>query len=174
MVEKWKPIEGYEGLYEVSNLGTIKNLKKNSIKMPYITKQGYFRIELWKNNKGKKYFVHRLVAEAFLPKIEGKTQVNHIDECKTNNNVKNLEWCTNLENHRHGTINERISKSLTNNKKKSKPVKALDDNGNCIGIFPSIYEASRMTGINVSCIRDCLHGRNRAKHAGGYVWQFTE
>lgn len=174
MVEKWKAIEGYEGLYEVSNLGTIKNLKKNSFKMPYITKQGYFRVELWKNNEGKKYFVHRLVAEAFIPKIEGKTQVNHIDENKLNNCVKNLEWCTQLENHRHGTINERISKSLTNHSKLSRPVQALDDAGNSIATFPSANEASRIMGINVSCIRNCLWKRNRAKHAGGYVWQFTE
>lgn len=176
MLEMWKPIEGYEGLYEVSNLGRVKSLKrlhtKERILSYFLNRQGYQRVNLWKENQSKKYSVHRLVAKAFVDNPENKNVVNHIDENKQNNCSCNLEWVTGLENHNCGTINKRISKSLTNNQKKSKPVKAFDDDGNCIGSFPSVYEASRSTGINVSSIRDCLHCRS--KHAGGYIWQFTE
>ena len=120
--EIWKPIEGYEGLYEVSNLGRVKSLKrlhtKERILSQFLNHRGYARVNLWKENKSRKYSVHRLVAEAFIPNPDSKPQVNHIDENKTNNSVENLEWCTQLENHNHGTVNERISASLTNNPKK--------------------------------------------------------
>lgn len=173
-VEVWKAVKGYEGLYEVSSHGRVKSLKrlhtKERILCQAINHKGYARVVLWKENKQRKFSVHRLVAQAFIENPEAKPQVNHIDENKLNNRVENLEWCSQLENHRHGTINERISKSLTNNPKKSKPVTAYDDEGNSVFSFPSVYEASRKTGINVSSIRDCLH--KRTKHAGGYIWQF--
>lgn len=172
MVEKemWKPIKGYEGLYKVSNLGNIYSVYSKRNKSLCKSKRGYFRVQLWKDNVGTHHFVHRLVATAFVDNPLGKPQINHIDEDKTNNKADNLEWCTQHENHNCGTINQRISKSLTNNPKKSKPCALLDDIGNVEKVFPSVYEASRQTGINVSSIRDVLHGRN--KHAGGRLWQF--
>lgn len=170
--EEWRAVKGYEGLYEVSNLGKIRNAKTLHILSIFKNKRGYCRVDLWKNNKQKKYAVHRVVAEAFIPNIYNKPQVNHIDENKSNNNADNLEWCTQLENHNCGTVNERISKSLTNNPKKSKPVAAYDDDMNLIASFPSIYEASRQVGISASTIGDCLHHRRGAIHAGGYRWQF--
>lgn len=172
MMEKeiWKDVKGYEGLYIVSDKGNVKGLKYNKNICIQTNWAGYKRVQLYKNNKGKKYSVHRLVAIAFIPNPHGKEQVNHIDENKGNNHVENLEWVTNLENHNHGTINARISKALTNNPKKSKPVYALNDNDEIIFSFPSVYEASRQTGINPCSIRDCLH--HRKIHAGGYKWQF--
>lgn len=156
----------------------MKSLKRPRVSEHIIAQctnhSGYKRVNLWKNNKGKKYSVHRLVASAFIENTYNKEQVNHIDENKANNCVSNLEWVTQLENHRHGTINIRISKSLLNNPKRSKPVKAYNDNGECVGSFPSVNEASRQTGTNVSCIRDCLYKRNRVKHAGGIIWRFTD
>lgn len=170
IAEKWIPIKNYEGLYEISNLGVVRNAKTLNIVAPFKNHGGYLRVNLWANNSARKYSIHRLVAEAFIPNPEGKPQVNHIDENKTNNRVDNLEWCTNVENHNHGTINARISKALINNEKKSKKTAAYNDNGDLIFEFPSVYEASRQTGINVSSIRDSLHGR--VKHAGGYIWRF--
>ena len=169
--EMWKPIKGYEGLYEVSNLGNIYSVRSKKNKAPHKNKRGYFRVQLWKENAGTHHSVHRLVATAFVENPLGKPQINHIDEDKTNNKADNLEWCTQLENHNHGTINHRISRSLTNNPKISKPCAILDETGDIEKVFPSVYEASRQTGINVSSIRDVLHGRH--KHAGGRLWRFV-
>lgn len=170
--EIWKDVIGYEGIYAVSSLGRIKNIKTGNEMAQEKNWAGYIRVGLSKNNKQKKYSVHRLVAEAFIPNTYGKPQVNHIDENKSNNCVSNLEWVTQKENHNRGTVNQRISKSLINNPKKSKRVGAYDDNQVLIKEFPSVYEAGRQMGISAASIRDCIYGRNRAKHAGGYVWRF--
>lgn len=171
MKEEWRDIKGYEGLYQVSNFGKVRSDKGN-LKAQFKNRQGYFRVQLYKNNKGKHFSVHRLVALAFIPNAENKPQVNHIDENKENNIFTNLEWVTQSENHNHGTINERISQSLKNNPKKSKPVAAFDDFGNLVFAFPSIYEAERQTGINNCSIRACLHKRKGIKKAGGYKWEY--
>lgn len=177
-VEIWKPVVGFEGLYEVSNMGRVKSLKRLHTKERIIAQslnhKGYARVTLWKENKQRKFSVHRLVAKAFIPNLDNLPQVNHKDENKQNNNVWNLEWCTQLENHRYGTVNERISASLTNNPKKSKPVSAFDDEGNLVNTYPSIYEASRQMGVSASSISSCIKGRNRMKHCCGLVWKFAE
>ena len=110
MEEIWKDIKEYEGLYQVSNLGRIKSLPRNGtvqvvkILNPCKDTYGYLRIKLSKNNKAKKYQVHRLVAQAFIPNPENKPQVNHLDGNKLNNYYKNLEWCTNGENQIHSYV----------------------------------------------------------------------
>ena len=116
MQETWKDIEGYEGMYQVSNLGRVKSLKRKSVTQEKIIKgtnngNGYTRVSL--NNK--LHYVHRLVADAFIPKIEGKDFVNHKDEVKSNNNVDNLEWCTNQENINHSVAKLRHPNYLKTN-----------------------------------------------------------
>ncbi len=170
MKEVWKDVVGYEGLYKVSNLGNVFSVYAKRQKALNKSKHGYLMVQLWKNNIGKHHSVHRLVATAFIDNPQKKPQVNHIDEDKTNNAAYNLEWVTQTENHNCGTINERISKSLINEPKHSKPCRMLDEEENVIEEFPSVREASRKTGINVSSIRDVLHCRKQ--HAGGYKWQF--
>ena len=113
MVEIWKDIKGYEGLYQVSNLGRVKSLsiyRKNSvceyyskekILKPLKDKGGYLNVRLWKNKKGKTIKIHRLVACNFLENTENKRDVNHINGIKTDNGVENLEWCTCSENIKH-------------------------------------------------------------------------
>lgn len=106
-MEIWKDIKGYEGIYQVSNLGNIKSLprkykngrtEKEIIKKPSKLPKGYLRIPLCKNGKTKYYYVHRLVAETFIPNLEKLPCINHKD-CKTaNNNVDNLEWVSYKEN----------------------------------------------------------------------------
>lgn len=137
--EIWKDIEGYEGLYQISNLGRVKSLKryskyKNSkrfinekiIKLQK-SKNGYLRVELCKNNIKKKYLIHRLVGYAFLNNYDNNLEINHKDGNKQNNNVENLEWITRSENERHAykmglaknTEKQRIAVSNCNKNKRT-------------------------------------------------------
>lgn len=104
----WKDIEGYEGLYQVSNEGEVKS-KRNKIVKIELTYHGYCRVHLWKNGIGKHHSLHRLVAQAFIPNPNNLPQVNHKDEDKTNNHAENLEWCNATYNSNYGTRNQRVS-----------------------------------------------------------------
>ena len=96
--EVFKDCKYYEELYEVSNYGRVRNKKTKKFITQHDNGKGYLFVTLWKNNKGKREYVHRLVAEIFLPKVEGKDLVNHIDGNTHNFNVKNLEWVNAKEN----------------------------------------------------------------------------
>lgn len=176
--EVWKPIEGYEGLYEVSDYGRIKSLERymNNKGKPQIVKEkilkqstinsGYKRVELSKDGNRKPFLVHRLVALAFVPNPDNKPHVNHIDENKVNNCSENLEWVTLKENNNYGEHNHKaaIARGLH--------IGIFDKQGNCIKEFNSMSEASRNTGINYASIHDCVKGKQ--KHAGGYIWKAIE
>ncbi|WPH68848.1 HNH endonuclease [Enterococcus phage EF-M80] len=167
MIEEWKDIEGYEGLYQVSNLGRVKRskgkyMKSERILMLFINTPGYLQVMLCKNNKCKKFTVHRLVANAFIPNPENKPQVNHIDEDKTNNMVSNLEWVTAKENVNHGTRNERSSKKI----------KAIDIANGEWNDYKSISECARELGLHQSSISMCLKGKR--KTSGGYTFKYKE
>lgn len=115
MEEEWRAVEGYEGIYEVSNFGNVRSLERETSKKnsnnKYTLKakrlklcansDGYFNVRPHKNGRAKTVKVHRLVAKAFIPNPEGKLNVNHIDGNKTNNHVENLEWATHSENTKH-------------------------------------------------------------------------
>lgn len=101
MEEVWKKIDDYEGLYEVSNLGRVRDLKGN-IKPMYKQNKGYNCLSIYINGKTYHPTIHRLVAKAFIPKEEGLTQINHKDGNKDNNCVDNLEWCSQKQNYQHG------------------------------------------------------------------------
>jgi len=111
MKEIWKLVTGYEGLYEVSNLGRVKSVKfkKHRLKTLYKNKKGYLYTYLYKNGVREYWRVHRLVATVFIPNPENKPTVNHIDEDKLNNKVSNLEWATYSEQMQAGTVKKRIS-----------------------------------------------------------------
>ena len=106
-----KDIEGYEGLYKITDQGDVitYQLKIPRKMKPKKDKRGYLLITLSKNNKGTTYRINRLVAKAFIPNTENKPQVNHINEIKTDNRVVNLNWMTAKENMNHGTIKKRLS-----------------------------------------------------------------
>lgn len=168
--EIWKDIPGYEGLYKISSYGNIMNKKNNNLK--YMNRRGYLYVSLWKNNKGKKYRVHRLVAEIFIPKIQGKDVVNHIDENKRNNKVDNLEWCTQQENlkkyfENHKTIKK--SKKRITEYHKPQPVAQIDKKGNLIKIWDSMMQIERALNIKSGNISNCCNGK--AKTVKGYYWK---
>ena len=106
-VEEWKPVKGYEGLYEVSSWGRVKSKKRDVVLKTQMDKKGYIRCSLQKDGKLSTFKVHRLVGQHFIPNPENKPQINHINSIKHENNIDNLEWCTNLENQR-----DAISKGL--------------------------------------------------------------
>ena len=167
MQEIWKPIKGYEGLYEVSNTGKIKSIAngKNRVLIPTGVR-GYDSIGLCKRPGGKKSFlVHRLVAEAFVPNPNGYTEVNHKDECKTNNNADNLEWCTRSYNMAYGSARVRQGVSY------GRPVYQMTLFGVRVAAYCSAEIAGKITGIDCSSIHKCC--RNKRESAGGYKWAYS-
>lgn len=169
LVEKWRPVVGYEGLYEVSDCGRVKSLKfgKEVILKPTYTKDGYLRVELLvKGRKSRKIrTIHRLVAEAFIPNPDNKPCINHKDENKTRNVVENLEWCDWDYNHNYGTRNKRATKHLC---------KAIDQistiDGEVVGSYASTREAERINSFSHCGIGTCARGIT--SEYKGYVWKY--
>lgn len=172
--EIWKDIQGYEGLYQVSNLGKVKSLtysnqykRIDKVKMLKLSidHKGYIYVGIgYKPRKTCK--VHRLVAQAFIPNPNNYSQVNHIDGNKQNNCISNLEWCDNDFNMNHAKINGLLDKRTNNNKK---PIKQYNLDGEFIARWDSAEDAYRKLNICSSHIRDCCRGER--KTAGGYIWR---
>ena len=165
MDEIWKDVEGYEGRYQISNLGRVKSFaqdtKNGKIKIGNLNFDGYLCILLYDRMGNKKWYpVHRLVAGAFIPNPEGFKQVNHKDEIKTNNCVENLEWCTSYYNIHYGTRNARTAQANRCCPTTSKQVYSIDEYGNK-EYFDSICEAERQTGNNHALIVRNLKGRSK-------------
>ena len=162
MKEIWKDIKNYEGLYQISNLGRVKSLwyGREKILIPVKLKNGYLRVILCKNGILKTYYVHRLVAEAFLDNPNNLPQVNHKDENKQNNNVENLEWCTNEYNINYGTRTERCSKKV---------YQYTIDNI-LIKKWNSIAECER-NGFKHSLIIYCCQGKRKTHK--GFKWSYS-
>ena len=168
MKEIWKDIEGYEG-YQVSNMGRVRSFKYGKVRIlkPVANKNGYLKVQLYKNNSLKTIFIHRLVAMAFIPNPNNLPQVNHKDEDKTNNIVSNLEWCDAKYNSNYGTARKRMIEKI------QKVVIQIDKNTNVIiNIFPSLMEAKRQTGYNHGHICKCCKGK--LKTTGGYKWSYKD
>lgn len=161
LIEEWRPIEGYEDLYMISNLGNVKIIKNNKIRKLQQKNNGYLQLILNKNSVQKHHYVHRLVAQAFIPNPENLPCVNHIDHDRTNNRVDNLEWCTYDYNNIH-SINPGL---------KEKIILKYDLEGNFIEEFNSPREAANSCNkVRASDIlRVCRGERTKAY---GFIWRF--
>ena len=156
-----KDVKNFEGLYAVTSCGKVWSYKSKKFLKQAITKQGYLQVCLYKDGKQKVCLVHRLIAEAYIPNPENKSDVNHKNEFeKTNNSINNLEWLTRAENRNYGTRNTRAAKSCC------KPVYCIELNR----AFNSIKEAASELNLYDTNISAVLKGRQ--KTTGGYHWKY--
>ena len=180
MKEIWKPIEDYEN-YMVSNLGRVKSLNyrrtgKEKILKPFKAR-GYLVVDLLDGTgkKGRKTnFIHRLVAQAFIPNPLNLPEVNHIDEDKLNNCVDNLEWCDRSYNVNYGNRNKNAFETLskTNTCKQPKPILQYSIDGNFIKEWSSACEVQRQLGYYQRNIRACCNGKSKKSH--NFLWRYKK
>lgn len=168
-MEEWRDIKGYEGYYQVSNQGRIRNTNSGRIRATYTNRFGYIGVGLHKDGEIHEKKIHRLVAEAFIPNPDNLPEVNHKDENKENNTVENLEWCTRKYNINYGTRNDRQKEKVTNNPNISKPVGQYTLDGELVKVWPSLAETGR-NGYNPNGVGRSCRGE-RGKHKG-YKWQY--
>lgn len=177
MEETWTDINGFKGLYQVSNFGKVWSVRSQKL-LKQGEAKGYLQVTLNKKGKSKTCRVHRLVAFAFLPLMQGKDCVNHIDENKQNNNVNNLEWCNHYENNHHGTRSIRVSNRMRNSekvksgrkiasKKLSIPIIGVNICDGSKIKFKSMVEAKNH-GFSYGCISECVNKKKKTHK--GYKW----
>lgn len=212
MEEAWNPIKGFEGLYEISNMGRVKSLGRDIIRKdgtrkvfsPKILKSysgnsiNHQKVDLRTiDNKRRVKFVHRLVAESFIPNPENKPFIDHIDTNPLNNRVDNLRWVTASENSnnplsvkkskyasdKHGLIlrnkiKEAFDKGLKAPVRKGmnrpRPVVAMDERGNAVNKYPSAAEAARAFNLHNDAIARVCRGDRINSKPGGYSWKYID
>jgi len=176
MDEEWRPVEGYEGLYEVSNLGRVKSLHpRNSgkIRALKVKRNGYIAVTLSRNGKLKTVTVHQLVAQAFIPNPRNLKEVNHLNEIKSDNRSENLAWATRRENVLYGTRGENHSRTMKERGYFKVPVVCTTlDNMTSIR-YESLSAAAEGTGANISHISKCCRGKIRQTHGFQFKYEKT-
>lgn len=183
MQEEWRDVVGYEGIYQVSNLGRVKRTQTNTntyngkVLTPIQFSIGYLAVNLCRNGKPHLNYIHRLVAQAFIPNPKNKPHIDHIDGTRTNNCVENLRWATRQENQNNPITKQRIGVAKRLNPSRSmlgktgamcptsKPVVCVETGK----VFGGIAEAKRKLGIRTIC----AVLKNRQQTAGGYHWRYA-
>ena len=159
---KIKDIPGYEGLYRITSEGDVYSVRCNKKLKPQKNKDGYLCVNLYGGGKQKRFFIHRLVALAFIPNPEGKPTVNHLNEIKTDNRVENLIWATMKEQNMYGSRIERAAAS------KCKKVRCVETGV----VYESVKAAAAFIGSSGTQISKVLKGK--AKTHRGYHWEYAE
>ena len=176
-MEIWKDIKGYEGLYQISNYGNVKSLerivKRGRNYKPVCerilktgTNKNYTYAILSKFGKCKTAWVHRLVAEAFIPNPDNLPCINHKDENPKNNNADNLEWCTYSYNNSYNDA--RVKAAIS----RRKVIRQYTKDGTFIREWSHAREAAETLGLNKRAIYECCMGR--CKTSGGFIWKRVE
>lgn len=181
MQEIWKDVPGYEGLYQVSNIGNVRSLKWNHSNQTRLltpfNNGGYARIGFRQNGILKNYLVHVLVAKAFIPNPHNKPSVNHIDGNKLNNTVQNLEWVTYSENTRHAIAHNLRPAGCNYQHKKgadnpiSKKVLQTSLDGNFSKLWLCSQDAAQDLGFSIPSIRRCCRGERKTYKK--FHWQYV-
>lgn len=177
MKEIWKDIKNYEGLYQISNFGKVKSVKRvvkrgdnfkpvNERILKHYLHKGYPEVVLSKEGKTKTHSIHRLVAEVFIPNPNNYPCVNHKDENPKNNYVDNLEWCTYSYNISYNNI--RVKSAIS----RRKAILQFTKDGIFIREWSHAREASESLGISKRAIYECCKGRS--KTSGGFIWKRIE
>ena len=187
MSEEWRDIKGYEGVYQISNLGHIKRIRcakgRERIIKGFLTKKRYLKVTLHKDGIRKDYLVHRLVAETFIPNPQNKPCVDHIDTDKLNNKVENLRWCTYQENNLNELTREAYSRTMKERRKrrealisksgaehpKSMKVVQLTLEGEFVRVWDSMTETTK-EGFSCQCVCRCCK-KERKTHKG-FKWMY--
>lgn len=186
MKEIWKEInwiKGYEGLYQISNLGNVisnnyRHKKEEHQIKTFVNKHGYFAVVLKANGNQKNMLVHRLVATAFIENPNNFPLVNHKDEDKKNNSVDNLEWCTHKYNINYSM--EKRGKNYNSQKRKrqkftphkhTKKVRQINTNEVVIKEYENVSEAARLNHFSLKSLIDCCNGKRKTAH--GFKWEFV-
>ena len=167
MKEEWRDIKGFEGKYQVSNLGNVKSLNYNKTGEPKLLtgsfdKDGYHQVILSKNSQKNHFKTHRLVAQEFIPNPDNLPMVNHKNEQKNDNRVENLEWCDAKYNINYGSRKQKVSKAL------SKPVMCVETGQ----VYKNALVAAAELGLDNSSIGKCCKGIY--KTCGKFHWQYIE
>lgn len=164
MTDIWKDIDGYKGIYQISSYGKVRSLKSNKLRKLIEDRDGYLWVALYKNKKQKIFFVHRLVADAFIENNKNKPQVNHKDENKKNNRYDNLEWVTAKENINYGNRTYKASQ------KHNKPIRVIYRDGT-YEIWESATIFANAFGLNRDSISDNI--RNKRMTRTGLLFEYV-
>lgn len=181
MEEIWKDIQGYNGIYQISNLGRVKSQRfwtgsryvyKERLLSPGVSKAGYLRVTLSKDKKSKNKNIHRLVAEAFISNPRNLSCINHIDGNKLNNNINNLEWCTQKHNMQEAfkTGLVKIPRGKYNHRARKIIQKDLD--GKVIKVWDYMTKITEELGFDYTNISKCCSGIYKKSY--GYIWEYKE
>lgn len=184
----------YRGIYQISNYGRIKSFhgKNAKILKQFVNNKGYYMIALHKKNNVKKFTIHSLVAYMFIPNVENKEEIDHIDTDKSNNNADNLRWVTREENLSNEISKMNHSKSMSNreitgewrknisnamngkNNPRARKVVQYDINGNMIKMWDYVKQVSNELNMSYFMLKETLNGNRKTNEYKGFVWEYCE